>query len=356
MESQELLEQLRKRIDGLKVFTEIGKAVTSTLDIAEVLRVVMNRISELLTPTSWSLLYLDKSGEFLRYEILINEPFIDGGRQIPLGHGVPGWVALHRQPLFWRRDSKYTVVQLPPGTEPPLGAKSILCVPMQSRGSLLGVIDIRRAGAEAEPFDKDDLVLFSAIADYAAIAIENARNYQKAEELTITDDLSGLFNIRHFHVVLQSEVSRASKYKGNVSMIFLDLDHFKGINDRYGHLQGSQIIRETGKLLMEHVRVVDYAFRYGGDEFCVVLPETNKQGALIVAHRLQERFDHHRFLQDLNINAHLTASIGVASFPVDAKTKEDLIRLSDDAMYQVKKSTRNGVAAAVPLPPAEPPK
>jgi diguanylate cyclase (GGDEF)-like protein len=346
MESQELLEQLKKRIDGLKVFSEIGKTVTSTLDINEVLKTVLDRISEILSPTSWSLLYIDEQETFLRYEILINEPYIDGGKTIAVGEGIPGWVAQHRAPVLWSRDGSRGISQLPQGLEPPISGKSLMCVPLQSRGRILGVMDVRRAGKDAIPFDPEDLVMFSAIADYAAIAIENARNYQRVEDLTITDDLSGLFNIRHLHAVLEAEILRAAKYKNSLSMVFLDLDHFKKVNDTHGHMQGSRIIRETGRLLMANIRMVDYAFRYGGDEFAVVLPETPKANALLVGRRLCATFDQHRFLQEAGIHAHLTASLGVAAYPNDARTKEDLIRMADQAMYGIKRTTRNGVKAA----------
>ncbi len=346
MEDIQLLEQLRKRIEGLNVFSEIGKAVTSTLDINEVLKTVLGHVSDLLSPTSWSLLYVDESGKNLRYEIMINEPFQDGGRLIPLGEGIPGWVAERSKPILWEKNALDRSRELPKGICPPDRAKSVLCVPLHAGGQLIGVLDIRRSGKDVEPFQKEDLTLLSAIADYAAIAIENARNYQRVEDLTITDDLSGLFNIRHLHLVLEAEVVRSKRHRNEFSLIFLDLDHFKQVNDRFGHINGSQMIHEVGKLILDNIRMVDYGFRYGGDEFCVMLPETPKANAVFVAERLRKVIEETVFLQEEEVNARLTASIGLAAFPRDASTKDDLIKRADEAMYEAKNTTRNAVCLA----------
>ena len=345
MEGRKLLQELKRTVDALQVFSEIGKALTSTLNIKEVLRIVLQKISELLKPTSWSLLILDPKTGKLRYEILINEPSINREESVALGEGITGWVGQEKRPLLIpdpTSDKKFTP---PSRIKTDKNVKSILCVPLNIRGKCLGVIEIRRSGEEAEVFGEEDLANISAIADYAAIAIENAQNFQRVQELTITDDLTSLFNVRHMHTLLDAEILRAQRYGKQFSMVFLDLDHFKNVNDTHGHVHGSQLLRETADVIKDQIRNVDYAARYGGDEFVVMLPETSKEGALIIAERLRQSIEKNVFLQDKDLKVHFTASFGVATFPEDAQTKDQLIRMADERMYEVKNSTRNRVVA-----------
>ncbi len=346
MEGRKLLEELKKTVDALQTFGEIGKTLTSTLDIQEVLRVVLQKISDLLHPTSWSLLMLDEKTQALKYEILINEPSIDRNQSIKMGQGVAGWAAQNARPVLWpdfTRDKRYSA---PIEQMQDDGSKSIVCIPLKSKGKILGVIDLRRKGDTVTPFSEEDLASLAIICDYAAIAIENARNFQRVQELTITDDLTTLFNVRHMHTLLDTEILRAQRYKKAFSMVFLDLDKFKQVNDTWGHIHGSQLLRETANIIQKSIRSTDYAARYGGDEFVVLLPETNKDGALLIAERLRKSIEQNEFLQDKGLKVHFTASFGVATFPEDAKSKDDLIRMADAAMYEVKGSTRNSVAGA----------
>jgi len=194
--------------------------------------------------------------------------------------------------------------------------------------------------------DEDDLFRLQALADYAAIAIENARYVQRIHELTITDDCTKLYNSRYLHAVLDAEVYRSSRYHYEFSLIFIDLDYFKKVNDKYGHLVGSKLLAQLGQLIKGHLRLIDFAFRYGGDEFVVLLPQTPKRSAINVARRLHQLIGRHTFLSEEGLNLKVTASLGVACFPDDAQTKEQIIRLADEAMYLVKKNERNSIAVA----------
>jgi diguanylate cyclase (GGDEF)-like protein len=346
MEGRKLLEELKRTVDALQIFSEIGKAITSTLDIKEVLRIVLQRVSELLQPTSWSLLLLEEDGISLRYEILINDPSIDRDEKMRVGQGVTGWVVQTGKPVLWPDPSAAKQYTPPADVAFAKDVSSAICVPLKSRGTSLGVIDIRRKGPGAILFTAEDLVTLATIADYAAIAIENARNFAKIQELTITDDLTSLHNVRHLHALLDAEVLRSARYRKNFSMIFLDLDHFKQVNDTHGHMYGSQLLRETADLIKLQIRKVDYAARYGGDEFVVLLPETDKASAMHIAERIREKIEKNTFLEHMGLKIHFTASFGVATFPEDGETKNDMIRMADERMYKVKNSSRNNVAAA----------
>lgn len=165
------------------------------------------------------------------------------------------------------------------------------------------------------------------------------------KQTTLQDDLTTAFNRRHLDAYLEEELERSRRYGRTFSMLFFDMDHLKTVNDRYGHLAGSRVLREVAQLIQDKLRKSDRLFRYGGDEFVVTLPETGAAGALRVANRLRRAVRGHRFLATEGRTVSLTASFGVATFPHDGSSQEEMIRVADQAMYRVKSKTRDGVAA-----------
>jgi two-component system cell cycle response regulator len=177
--------------------------------------------------------------------------------------------------------------------------------------------------------------------------LERSRLLQLNAELqhqTILDDLTTAFNRRHLDAYLEEELERDRRYGRTFSILFFDLDHLKEVNDRHGHLAGSRVLREVARLIQTKLRKSDRIFRYGGDEFVVTLPETGAEGALRVAHRLRRTLRSHRFLAAEGMTVILTASFGVATFPHDGSSQDELIRVADQAMYRVKAKSRDGVA------------
>jgi len=193
--------------------------------------------------------------------------------------------------------------------------------------------------------DQEEFFLQS-LCDYAAIAIENARSVEKIQELTITDDCTGLYNARHLYKTLEAEVYRSARFGYEFTVLFIDLDHFKQVNDTHGHLIGSKLLAEIGYLIKAQLRLIDYAFRYGGDEFVILLPQTPKDAALVVARRLRDTLRTTLFCQEEGLNLNVRASIGVATYPHDAKTPHDVIRQADEMMYLVKNTTRDNIGIA----------
>ena len=346
MESTKLLKELKRTIDELQVFNEIGKTLTTTLDIREVLKIIMQKTNELLEPSSFSLYLLDEKGTTLTSEISIGQNKNDKEKEATnMGEGLIGWVAKEGRPILFPDPSKTLKYSLPPHIELSIDENSLICVPLKSKGKNLGVLRLLNQNAFSKFFGEEDLRTMQTIADYSAIAIENAKNFQRVEELTITDDLTALYNSRYLHTLLDSEVLRAKRYSKKFSMIFLDLDKFKNINDTHGHIYGSSLLKETGDLILKNLRSVDIATRYGGDEFVVILPETDKENALRAAERLRSAICSNVFLQERGLSIKFTASFGVATFPDDASSKEDLIKMADESMYKVKDSGRNAVAS-----------
>ena len=346
MAENEKLAGLERKIKELSVFHEVGKALTSTLDLSEVLQTIMEKVSSFFRPDTWSLLLIDDETGELYFEIATGEGS-ESLRNVRLkpGEGIAGWVAARGEPLivpnvgadprFAPRLDEMTKIQ----------TRSVVCVPVRGREKILGVIELVNYVAELR-LSEDDVFRLQALADYAAIAIENARYVQRIQELTITDDCTKLYNSRHLHSILEAEVYRSTRYHYEFSLIFIDLDYFKRINDRHGHLVGSKLLAQLGQLIKQHLRLIDFGFRYGGDEFVILLPQTPKRSATNVARRLHQLIARHTFLQEEGLNITITASLGVASFPDDAQNKEDLIRLADQAMYMVKDNHRNNIAVA----------
>lgn len=342
-ECERNFELLERRNEELRALVEIGKALTSSLDLQEILNVIMEKVSLLLKPHTWSLLLVDEGSGELVYEIAVS-PSAERlkGVRLSRGEGIAGWVSVQGEPqLIPDISGDEHVTPLPEyRIHPP--ARSVLCVPVKSKNRTLGVMELVNT-VEERVFDEADLKILSTIADYAAIAIENAYYFKKVNELAITDDLTGLYNSRHFHYLLDYEVERASRYDADLSLVFIDLDYFKKINDSYGHLVGSRLLTEVGHIIIRHIRKVDIAARYGGDEFVIVLPNVPKGGAYSMAAKMRRVFNAHDFLAEEGYRINLTASFGIASFPEDARSKIDLISLADKAMYEVKASTRDGI-------------
>jgi diguanylate cyclase (GGDEF)-like protein len=174
------------------------------------------------------------------------------------------------------------------------------------------------------------------------MALDNVRLLHKTRELSILDEVTPLYNFRFFHQMLDRELKLVDRYHSMLSLIFLDLDRFKPINDQHGHLRGSRVLREVGFLLRAAVRETDYPVRYGGDEFVVILPQTEGPAALALGDKLRRLIEEHTFLQEEGIDARLGLSLGVATYPTEATTKEALIRLADERMYQQKDSRPRG--------------
>lgn len=336
-----------QRLKQLSTFSELGKAITSTLDIKEILNIVMEKISDLLQPKNWSLLLVDEEKNELYFEIVVGEGS-DKVKDIrlKLGEGIAGWVAREGESLLVPDVNKDPRFSKKADESSKFTTKSIIAVPLKSRGKCLGVIELINKMFGEGGFKEEDLLVLTTLADYTAIAIENAKFFQKIQELTVTDDLTKLYNSRYLFRFLDYEVERARRYKSAIAMIFLDLDKFKEVNDTYGHLNGSKLLAEVAKLISRGLRKVDMACRYGGDEFVIVMPQTSKKQAYQAAEKLRANISENIFLKDDGLNLRMAASFGVASLPDDAKDASELIQLADKAMYRAKNRSRNAVEMA----------
>src|SRR5499425_2634552 len=315
--------QLTRLSQELRIFHDVAKALTSSLDLDSILQTIMEKMAEYFRPDTWSLLMVDEEKNELYFAIAIGaaSPALTDAR-LKMGEGIAGWVAKNGQPLI------VPDVQADPRFSPRLDeitrsqTRSIICVPLRSKHRVLGVIQL--VNVNVQGLSEQEMFFLQALCDYAAISIENAKAVEKIQELTITDDCTGLFNARHLYKTLETEVYRSARFGYQFSVIFIDLDHFKQVNDTHGHLVGSRLLAEVGNALKSHCRLIDFAIRYGGDEFVILLPQTGKDSALVVARRLRDSLRSSCFCKEEGLNLNVRASIGLATYPHDAKTPHDV--------------------------------
>jgi diguanylate cyclase (GGDEF)-like protein len=337
--------QLTRHSQELTIFHDVAKALTSSLDLDSILQTIMEKMAEYFRPDTWSLLMIDEHHSELYFAIAVGDA-AEALKNVRLkvGEGIAGWVAKNGEqvisadvandPRFAPRIDEVTRWQ----------TQSVICVPLRSRLRVLGVIQL--VNVDLSQFNEPELFFLQALCDYAAIAIENARWVEKIQELTITDDCTGLYNARHLYKTLETEVYRSSRFGYEFSVLFIDLDHFKAVNDTHGHLIGSKLLAEIGYLVKAQLRLIDFAFRYGGDEFVVLLPQTGKDQALVVAKRLRDGLRGSTFCRAEGLNLLVRASIGLATYPHDARDAHDVIRQADEMMYLVKNTTRDNIGIA----------
>jgi diguanylate cyclase (GGDEF)-like protein len=218
--------------------------------------------------------------------------------------------------------------------------KALMAVPMISRGKVIGAMETcsTRVGAFLEQDEK----ILSILAGSAALAIENALLHKKTEELTIVDELTGLYNYRYFTRKLKTEVRRAERYAQPLSLLMVDIDWFKRYNDTYGHLFGNLVLQDLALRIKESVREVDEVCRYGGEEFVVILPQTKKEDAQMIGERIRQRVGGADFIDDQeSARVSITVSVGVASYPENGRTSKELTEKMDQALYLAKGEGKN---------------
>ncbi|MFA5514822.1 MAG: diguanylate cyclase [Desulfuromonadales bacterium] len=234
--------------------------------------------------------------------------------------------------------------ELPTVPQGPSDVRSVCLFPLRSQKSPKGGLVLLNPPDDDFP-QPIPLHNLNFLAEQAGLGFENACLYQGARELIYIDDLTGLHNYRFLQMVLAREIRRTERYGMSFTLIFIDLDHFKNVNDTRGHLAGSAALKEVAGVLRKSVRDVDLLFRYGGDEFTALLVETDRQGGAVVAERIRRTVESHGFLTDFGGPINLTATVGYACFPEHASTQKDIVDLADRAMYCGKK-VRNVIRGA----------
>ena len=348
---------LREKVEELRTFWTLSKTLSTTLNMEELLRLTLHLIGRSLQVDAYSLLLMDEASNRLTVKGgfgLLSERSQD--LSLSLGEGISGWVAKTGQPMLVpdvSAESRFAE-QL---CFPSQGA--FLCVPLQlDKGRVIGVLNAHKP--EPQTFTRADLEQFQAVANQVALALENARLYQRTKELVSRDVLTGLFNRRYFFEHLETEIQRARRYSRTFTILMLDLDHFKQYNDTHGHLRGDEVLRGVGGLLLGNTRRADVVARFGGEEFVVLLPEISKQAGALVAEKIRSALAQYPFYgKEQQPGGRLTVTIGLAAYPTDSDNGVELVDIADRALYVGKQQGGNAVIVtpdrALPPPPASRP-
>jgi diguanylate cyclase (GGDEF)-like protein len=333
-------------LDFFLACLQIGKLLTSTLDLEEILSLIMNKISQVAEADNWSLLLLDAERRELHFEVVvgIDKELIEDIR-IPLGKGIAGEVAQNGKSIYINDAEDDPRIFREVDRRTGFITRSIICFPLQIHDRILGVIEMVNL-TNPEDFIEKKLPLLSILADYAAIAIENSQHTSKIQSMSITDEYTGLYNARYMHQILPELMIRFQKKGEPLSLAFVDIDNFKSVVDRYGHLAGSQVLKEIGQVICQCLSKEDIVVKYGGDEYVIIMPGRNKEQARLLAETLLTNIREFRYLSEEKNPVKITASFGLATCPDDATTPKDLLLKADAAMYYIKKSTKNGVGSS----------
>ena len=310
---------------------EVSQSLISTLDFDQLLKNILQHLKETFDFLNISVLLVDEEQQTLYTHASISYSPEDNNLRLKIGKdGITGHVAESKRMYYSpdvQKDNYYVA-----GNNK---TRSEVCFPLLIGERLIGVLDVE--SARVDGFAPDALRLLSSLSAQIAIAIDNARLYAETKKLSLTDPLTALSNRRSFDIFIDAEIRRAERYRRTFVVMMIDFDNFKNYNDKYGHTAGDAVLQRLSKIMKEVIRDVDFLCRYGGDEFVSILPETDASYALDVAERMRKK------IAALKIQPKITLSIGIASFPHDARDKSKLIDLADQACYEAKQRGGNRV-------------
>lgn len=341
-------EDLRQAQQRLAALHTIALCLSTTLDVSVLMEKILEQLGKLWGYDHGAIVLVDdETGDLV---VAGARGYVAGvGHRIPAGQGIAGAVIAEGKPICVgdvTKDPRYV-----PGLE---GARSELAVPLLWEGKTLGVLNVESRLPNA--YGSADVALLSTVAEQAAAAIGNARLHQQTQRLALTDPHTGLYNYRHFQDQVAAMV-RDSQLTGQpFSLILLDIDFFKRVNDTYGHPTGDAVLAQVARVLRESCRQGDLSYRYGGEEFAITLPGASHEDAVRVAERIRDKIGATAFYtkSERPLDCPITVSMGVASYPRDGITEVDLLLAADTALYQAKSAGRNRVVISGGGPVSDP--
>jgi diguanylate cyclase (GGDEF)-like protein len=331
---------LRRRLARPDLIAQMIRSVNASLDPERVGEEIVSLMADWLPVADWAVLAVDDTGRVRVPGVSGLSPVLDSAARAVASVVIRNGAVLASPDLSV--DSRLT------SSDVERAQVAVLAFPLGCRGRTIGAVvgfDSARSAREPKLTPATLDVLLTAL-EPGAIALDNALRVQRAEALSVTDDLTQLYNSRYLSQVLRRETKRASRSGRPLSLLFIDLDGFKSVNDTHGHLAGSRALVEAAGVIRVSARETDIVARFGGDEFAIVLPDTGSDGAMAVGDRVRERIASHRFLQSEGLTIALTVSVGVATLPDVSISADGLIHAADNAMYWVKDRGKNGIHVA----------
>lgn len=337
-EEHQAEQTLQRRLRDLTFLNQLAEEGVKTVDEDLLIQNATQLVGKIFNPDYFGIMLIDEEEEHL---YLHSSYVAYGGKRdvnIPLGEGITGHVAKSGEAWYVPDVSKE-----PAYISAELDMRSELCVPLNTGDRVIGVINMESGRVEA--FDEADLNLLTTFADQLAIAMERARLFKRAEQLAITDELTGLFNRRHFFDLAKTEFARATRYQHPLGVMMLDVDHFKRVNDTYGHAVGDAVLKKIAHRLKESCRKVDVLARYGGEEFSLLLPETNLSATLEAAERLRACIAD-QAIETSDGSLSVTISLGVTALSKHIEDLSSFINQADQALLLAKSAGRNCVRSS----------
>lgn len=340
------LKKLYKTLHNVSILYNISQAMNFIDDLKRLLNIILDKALETIDAEKGSLMLYDYADNVLQVKVVYGLPDkkveedINSGviecAKIRAGEGIAGSVFSTKKSVIsnlGQNDPRFKNFKAST-----INVNSLLCVPLIAKGEAIGVVNITNK-KNNRLFNKQDLEFMEALANQAAIAIDNAKLY----ELATKDGLTKLYTHRHFFTLLDTELKRASRYNHFMSVVMMDIDNFKSINDTYGHAVGDKVLREVAGIIAKTVRKIDMPARYGGEEFAIILPETKGEDATIIAHRLRRKVEELRITLNDGTEVKVTVSVGLASYPDVQEDEIALMDYADKALYQSKHNGKNCV-------------
>lgn len=325
---------------------EIGKLLTSTTDFKEILEHIVTKGSQLIKADHWSLLLKDDNTGKLSFVIVtgVDMKLFEHIRLGP-GEGIAPCVAETGIPMFIPDVSKEPLFNREVDKKTGFTTRSLACIPLSSRGNISGVIEIINI-EDMNFFGAKEFPILRILADYAAIAIENSRHFAKIKKLNITDEYTGLYNARYLHKFLDAFFKTSTRIDDKIAAIFIDIDDFKKIVDEFGHLAGSDVLKQVGQTISNTLSNTDILVKYGGDEYVIILPGQHSDDALAVSRKIANAVNSEYYSASSEKKVQVTASFGIASYPDTAANKTELLIEADNALFKIKNTTKNNIGIA----------
>ncbi len=320
-------------------------SISSSIDSPEIFNIIIEGAAEVVGAEQGSIMLLNEENSALEVKATKGlNPAILNHVKINPGEGIAGIVLEKGMPFVVGNIENDERVSRPNRVR--YKTKSFISLPLRMKDKSIGVLNLSDKTSGTD-FTEGDLRLLETLALYSAVAIERRIYYQSAvnlRKISITDPLTELLNRRYFEERISEEVERSKRHKQPFSLIILDIDNFKEFNDTYGHLSGDEALRNTAHVIRRCIRIIDIAARYGGEEFAIILPTTDKEDAQLIGNRIRDGIENMSLpIKGSGKEARLTVSLGIASYPVDAPTIEELINNADRALYKAKGHGKNRV-------------
>ncbi|MBI5893845.1 MAG: diguanylate cyclase [Deltaproteobacteria bacterium] len=348
-ERQKREEDLKKNLKEHDALYQIGIQLSSAERSQKIFDIILTSAMELTNRPAGSIVIIDEKSGMLRLVLAkgFSQKFIsESSMWLIRPKGLTSVVMDSNKPTIISDITKESALSINPSLIEE-GVKSIAGIPLHYAGKIVGILYLNDFISRG--FTEREISILNLMATQAALAIEKMRLLEKVEQLAITDELTQIYNHRYFNNALSNEIYRAARYKHPVSLIIIDIDNFKNYNDLYGHVYGNFVLALMADIFRRSVRTTDTAARYGGEEFAIILPETKKDTAIMLAERIRnEVASSCQPEKNRQIMCGMTISLGVAAFNDDADNEEDLVKKADEAMYEAKKLGKNKVIAYSP--------